>query len=150
MKLDGEIVLIDNDKFENSFLQEIVKRLGYDVSIIYLRTAIEGYNYLKNTTKEIFIIISEIQFDTMDGLELKRKINKESDIQWKSVPFIFVSNHITKSIIDQAYKLDIHGFFQKPRELPDLLDLYSIIIKYWILNMHPNKNQSFYNLNGDD
>ena len=80
MTLDGEIVLIDNDKFEKSFLQEIVKRLEYDVSIIYLRTAMEGYDYLKNTKKEIFLVISEIQFDTMNGLELKRKINNEKTL----------------------------------------------------------------------
>jgi DNA-binding NtrC family response regulator len=144
MKLDGEIILIDNDKFENEFLVEALKRLNYDVGVVYLNTPKAGFEYLRQTKKEIFLIISEMDFDGMDGLELKKAINEEKNTQWKSIPFVFIANAATKATVNEAYKYDIHGFFKKPVKLDDLTDLFSAIIKYWILNLHPNKSDTFY------
>jgi DNA-binding NtrC family response regulator len=144
MKLDGEIILIDNDKFEYDFLLEALKTLNYDVGVVYLKTAREGFEYLKQTSKAIFLIISEMDFDGMDGLELKKAINAEVNTQWKSIPFIFIANEATKETINKAYKHEIQGFFKKPIKLEELTDLFSVIIKYWIKNQHPNKNEGFY------
>jgi PleD family two-component response regulator len=144
MKLDGEIILIDNDKFEYDFLIEALKRLNYDVGVVYLQTAKEGFDYLKQTKKDIFLIISEIDFDGMDGLALKKAINEEANTVWKSIPFVFIANEATKETVDAAYKHNIHGLFRKPPKLDSLTDLFSVIIRYWIMNLHPNKDESFY------
>lgn len=144
MKLEGEIILIDNYKFEYDFLKEAMHRLGYEVGVVYLKNAEDGYKYLLQTKKEIFLIISEMDFEGMDGLELKRTINEESNTQWKSTPFVFIANSASKTTIDEAYRYNIQGFFKKPRKFDQLTDLFSVIIQYWILNLHPNKGEAFY------
>jgi DNA-binding NtrC family response regulator len=144
MKLDGEIILIDNDRFEFDFLKEALHRLNYDVGVVYFQTAIEGFEYLKQTQNEIFLIISEIDFDGMDGLALKKAINEEQNTHWKSIPFVFIANEATKETVDEAYKHEIHGLFRKPPKLEQLTDLFSAIIKYWMMNLHPNQGDNFY------
>lgn len=143
MKLDGEIILIDNDPFEYDFLKHALEILKYDVGVVYCKTAKDGFEYLKQTSKEIFLIISEIDFDGMDGMELKKALNDEVNTEWKSIPFVFIANSANTATVDEAYKHSIQGFFKKPRKLTDLTDLFSVIIKYWILNLHPNKPEPF-------
>jgi DNA-binding NtrC family response regulator len=144
MKLDGEIILIDNDKFEFDFLKEALRILNYDVRVVYLQTAKEGFEYLKQTKNQIFLIISEIDFDGMDGIALKKAINEEKNTHWKSIPFVFIANVATKATVDLAYQHEIHGLFRKPPKLEQLTDLFSAIIKYWMMNLHPYQDDSFY------
>jgi CheY-like chemotaxis protein len=144
MKLNGEIILIDNDEFEKEFLDSALKTLDYQVNVVYLKTAGEGFEYIKQTKKEIFLIISELEFQGMGGLELKKTINQEPNTHWKSIPFVFIANEATKATVDEAYKHNIQGLFKKPAHLEQLTDLFSVIIKYWIINLHPNKSAAFY------
>src|ERR1043165_4626217 len=111
MKLDGEIILIDNDKFEYDFLKEALNTLNYDVGVVYLQSAKDGFEYLKQTQKDIFLIISEIDFVGMDGLALKKAINDEGHTHWKSIPFVFIANEATTETVDEAYKYGIQGVF---------------------------------------
>lgn len=144
MKLEGEIILIDNDQFEYVFLEEALERLNYDVGVKYLKNETEGFEYLKQTDKEIFLIISEMDFEGANGLQFKKAIDAGPDTNWKSIPFVFIANSASKATIDEAYKHNIHGFFKKPARLEQLTDMFSVIIKYWILNLHPNKSETFY------
>jgi CheY-like chemotaxis protein len=144
VKLNGEIILIDNDDFEKDFLKEALKLLNYDIEVVYLPTANAGFDYLKKTQKEIFLIISEIDFDEMGGLDLKKIINKEPNTKWKSIPFVFIANTATKEIVQDAYKHNIQGFFRKPTQFKELTDMFSVIIRYWIMNFHPSTNDTFY------
>jgi DNA-binding NtrC family response regulator len=144
MKLEGEIILIDKDPFEQKFLKEVLERLKYDVCVKYFPTAKDGYDYLRQTDIEIFLIISEMDFDRMNGLQLKEAINNHEHTKWKSAPFIFIANNLDKKTTDAAYKLDIHGFFKKPDNLWELTNMFSVIIQYWIMNWHPNKSETSY------
>ena len=72
IKLDGEIILIDNDIFEYDFLKDALETLHYEVGVVYLNTAKKGFEYLKQTKRQIFLIISEIDFDEMSGIDLTR------------------------------------------------------------------------------
>lgn len=144
MILDGEIILIDNDRFEYDFLKEALQRLDYTVDVVYLQNAKEGYEYLKRTKKEIFLIISEIDFNHSGGFALKDALNKDEDTRLKSIPFVFIANFISKPVVDAAYNYQIQGLFVKPAKINELTDLFSTIIKYWIINVHPNKSEAFY------
>jgi response regulator RpfG family c-di-GMP phosphodiesterase len=142
MKLKGEIILIDDEKYEKEFLEEVLKRLSYEVTVTYFDTAKKGLEYLQKTENDIFLIISDIKMFDMDGLKFKEALNNDPHARLKSIPFVFTTHHATSYYIDEAFKLNIQGFFKKPVELDQLTEMLSIIIKYWIVNLHPNRNET--------
>jgi len=52
----------------------------------------EALLYLKDTTDDIFLILSDLNMPRMDGLKLKRMIDLPPDIKIKAIPFFFHSN----------------------------------------------------------
>lgn len=140
----GELILIDSDQFEYELLKEVLHRLRYNVALVYFPTAGEGLDYLSKTKNEIFLVISELHFPGMSGYQLKQAINEVDETRWLSVPFIFIANSATKMDIDEAYKQNIHGIFKKPKQMKDLTHMFSVIIEYWMMNLHPHKSLHFY------
>lgn len=144
MKLQGEIILIDDEQYEKEFLHEVLETLDYEIKVVYFDTASEALSYIRGTKKDIFLIISDIHMDDMSGIKLKEILNNDPNTRLKSIPFVFTTNHATKHNIDEAYTHNIQGFFKKPEGLKNLTLLFSTIIKYWLINLHPNKGEHFY------
>ncbi len=75
----------------------------------------------------------------MNGLELKRKIDKDPKLREKSIPFIFYSTAANKDAVDEAYtELTIQGFFIKGTDYQKTKSLIQVIIEYWKNCVHPN------------
>jgi CheY-like chemotaxis protein len=144
MKIQGEIILVDDEQYEEDFLKEVLETLDYDVKVVYFNHAINALNYIKDTTSDIFLIISDIHMDDISGIRFKEILNSHPDTKLKSIPLVFTTNHASKEYIDEAYKQNIQGFFKKPVGLKNLTELFAIIIKYWLVNLHPNKGSYFY------
>lgn len=138
-KLRGLILLIDDEEYEKDFLKESLGELDYDVSVKYFNNAKEGLEYIRQTKDDLFLIIADIQMLPMSGLELKEAIENDPAIKLKAIPFVFATAFATKENIDLAYKHNIQGFFEKPTDFKKLSAMLSVIIKYWIINLHPNK-----------
>jgi CheY-like chemotaxis protein len=80
----------------------------------------------------------------INGIRLKQILNDDPNTALKSIPFVFTTNDASKRNIDEAYKHNIQGFFKKPIGLRNLTELLSTIMKYWLINLHPNKSEYFY------
>jgi response regulator RpfG family c-di-GMP phosphodiesterase len=145
--IKGEIILIDDDEYELSFVKLSVKELGYHVSIKYFKSAKEALEYLQKSETEPFLIISDYRMAEMSGPEFKSRIDKSVELK-KKIPFVFYSNYVTGEIIEESYKHNIQGFFKKPVGLERLTKLLDILIKYWIINITPN-NLNFPSFNDE-
>ena len=140
MKIKGEIILIDKDDFEREFYHEILKRLKLSTEVRHFRKPLEGLDYLKKCKEKIFVVISLIDFGpgNITGLELKRKINEDPHLLLKAVPFVFMTYLDDKDTIEEAYKLNIQGYFKKPMTLVESERLISTLFSYWICNLRPD------------
>jgi len=139
-KLKGQIILIDDEQYEEDFLNNCLAELDYDVEVKYFGTATEAFAYLKSSKEDTFLVISDMHMPGMSGIELKEKIDSDPDTKLKSIPFVFATTAPTKEGIIQAYKHNIQGFFKKPVDLNDLKSVISVIVRYWSINLHPNKS----------
>src|SRR4051812_42508655 len=111
MKLNGEIILIDDEQYEQEFLREVLDKLNYEVTIAYFEDAPTALEYLKHSDNEIFMIISDINLGAMSGFKLKEALDADPKTRYKSIPFIFTTNAVTRETICEAYKYNIQGFF---------------------------------------
>ncbi|HET6243448.1 MAG: response regulator [Bacteroidetes bacterium] len=138
-KLTGKIILVDNEKYEKELLEKSLQQKDWDVEIEYFTHSLDALEYLKKTKDAIFLIISEFDLVKMNGLEMKKAIDEHLEASKRAVPFIFLSNTETKQDLKDAYLYRVGGSFKKPSNVDKQAEIFDIIIRYWIVNNHPNK-----------
>jgi CheY-like chemotaxis protein len=138
--LKGKIILVDDDVYEKGLLQSALKRRGWDCKVEYFDNAHHALEHLRENADEIFLIISDMNMPAMNGLDFKKAIDNDIKLREKSIPFIFATSNQVKEQITQAFAYRVQGFFYKPNTTEEQADTLDIIIKYWIISSHPNKD----------
>jgi DNA-binding NtrC family response regulator len=135
----GKIILIDDEAYEADFLERALKEKNWDITIEYFHNVDDAIEHLKMNPDEIFLIISDLEMPRKSGLDLKKIIDNDAYLSQKSIPFIFVSNVISREKVIEAYKLHAQGYFQKPMTPGEQAKMFEIIIRYWNACLHPTK-----------
>lgn len=141
-RIKGKIVLVDDEKYEKTLLEMALLQKQWKIELVYFKNPMEAFEFLKKTDDEIFLIIADMNMPGMNGLDLKKAIDMEKALFQKSIPFIFFSNSASKEQITQAYDYRVQGYFTKPLTVEEQANQLDIIIKYWIISRHPNKDYS--------
>jgi len=136
-----KIILIDDHPYEVDLLNLALEKLHLDYEIIYFSNAKEAYTYFEKTTDPIFIIISDINMPGMNGIELRKEIDRNTKLKKKTIPYIFFSSSTKECDVDEAYDYNAQGYFKKPMGLDEMTELFDSIIKYWQKCRHPNKQE---------
>lgn len=139
-KVKGKIILVDDELYEKELLSLALRKKHWDIELEYFSSAEEALQHLKENDDEIFLIISDINMPKMNGLDFKRAIDSDKFLMTKSIPFIFASTAQTKEQVTEAYQYRVQGYFRKPSTLEEQAEMLEIIIRYWIISRHPNKD----------
>ena len=138
----GPIILIDDDRDDEELFREALYELGILNQLIYFRDCIEAFAYLKSTTDNPLIIISDINLPKQTGIEFKKQIDEDPQLRSKSIPFVFLSTSTEKQHVDTAYKeMTVQGYFHKPTSFRELKRVIQLMIDYWQTSKHPNTIQ---------
>ena len=143
IKLKGKIILVDDDNYEQEILESALQKRGWDAKVEYFSDVKEALDHLKKNKDEIFLVISDMNMPGMNGLDFKKAIDCDVELRKKSIPFIFATSSSVKSEITQAFDYRVQGYFRKPNTTEEQADMLDIIIKYWIISSHPNKDVDF-------
>jgi CheY-like chemotaxis protein len=74
----------------------------------------------------------------MSGAELKEKINENTQMRRKSIPYVFLTTTSEHHAVLNAYESLSQGFFTKPDNFDSLKKMIEMILNYWKLARHPN------------
>jgi len=135
--LNSPILIVEDDKDDTELLTMALKAIGIKNEFICFQNPTEALVYLKETKRDTFLIISDVNMPLMNGLEFKKKINEDSVLFSKSIPFVFLSTSASVYIVNEAYSLSIQGYFQKPTNLQSMNNVARSIIDYWSNCKHP-------------
>lgn len=139
MEISGIVVIIEDDLDDRIFIQQIFKDLSIDNKIEWFDNAGEAFDFLKATSQKIFIIFSDVNLPGQSGLEFKRRIDADSKLRKKSIPFVFYSTSANQNDVNEAYtKMTIQGFFKKDMDYEAARNLMKVIFEYWSVCKHPN------------
>ena len=139
-KINGKIILVDDDSYEKEALILALEKRNWQVKVEYFSDVKTALEHLRNDNEEIFLIISDMNMPKMNGMDFKKAIDDDPVLTKKSIPFIFASSVATKAEITQAYNYRVQGYFGKPNNIEDQAEMLDLIIKYWIVSRHPNKD----------
>jgi CheY-like chemotaxis protein len=136
----GAILLIEDDEDDTYFFKEIVEDIGLKNKVIAFNNANNAFEFLDQTTEDIFIIFSDINMPRRNGLQFKHDIDANPTLRRKSIPFIFYSTTANKGDVTEAFEtLTVQGFFRKGTDYEKTKQQISMIMQYWEDCEHPNK-----------
>ena len=134
----GPIIIIEDDIDDQQLVEEALAQIGITNELIFFDKAQPAYNFLLVTTKQPFLIITDMNLPGMNGLEFQKKICENEYLRRKSIPFIFFSTTDNPYTVNKAYDNVVQGYFHKPSQFDDLKETLESIMAYWKRCLHPN------------
>ncbi|GAB3557981.1 response regulator [Spirosoma fluminis] len=131
------IVFIDADEDDHLTFKQALAELSLPNPILVFSQAELALDYLVITEDQPFLIICEISMPGMNGLELRRQIERDSNLRRKATPFVFMTNPVIDYLVEEAYELTIQGLFEKKTVFDDWKRQLGAIIAYWKECQHP-------------
>ncbi len=139
MSKSGSVIIVEDDQDDRYMLERVFEELAFANQRVYFTNGMEAFQYLKTTTEQPFLIISDMNLPGQNGIEFKRRIDQDPQLRQKSVPFVFFSTAADPGSVTTAYtEMTVQGFFQKPASYEELKAIMQLLIHYWQLCKHPN------------
>ncbi|MCY7422043.1 MAG: response regulator [Chitinophagaceae bacterium] len=137
-KATRPIIILEDDLDDQEIMREVLNDLQVGYRIDFYTNAKEVLEYLYTTKEQPFLIISDVNLPTMNGLELRKILNENEYLRLKSIPFVFFSTSSDEFAVKQAYNLTVQGYFVKQNSIPDIKGTIKLIIEYWEKCEHIN------------
>lgn len=139
----GGVTLIAEDIEDEIFIyQRAIKKLGIP-NVHFVRDGSEVIDYLqgngqyadRNTYPFPRCLWLDLKMPRMTGFDVLRWLQKNP--KCKVVPTIIMSNSNVLRDVDEAYELGANCFFQKPRQLNEMVELIALIDHFWKICLVP-------------
>lgn len=137
-KANRPIIILEDDMDDQEIMKEVLEDLQVPYRIDFYVHAKDLLDYLYTTKESPFLILSDVNLPSMNGLELRKIINDDDYLRMKSVPFVFFSTSSDEYAVKQAYDLTVQGYFVKQYSIPDIKSTLKLIISYWEQCEHIN------------
>lgn len=136
MKQDP-ILIVDDDSDDLEMIKEVAARIKFTRPIHVFQSGDDLIHYLRNTEGAPFLILCDVNLPGETGFDIKKRMQEDPELKYKSVPFIFWSTSASEKQIQYAYDLPVQGFFFKPTDFKELCDTFETIMDYWQKSQHP-------------
>jgi CheY-like chemotaxis protein len=135
---NSPVLIVEDDQDDCAILIEAIREIGVSNELRCFNNGQQALSYLKATHEKTFLILSDVNMPLMDGLELKKEINKDDTLRRRSIPFVFLSTSSAAKEIISAYDMMAQGFFIKSGQFETLKNNLKAIFEYWRMSKHPN------------
>jgi CheY-like chemotaxis protein len=125
-------MIIEDDRDDQELLEETFSILDYPNPIIFFSDGNEALKHLLETNTPPVLIISDINMPKISGLEVRERINGNTELQKLQIPYVFFTTSTQKATIVDAYNLSAHGFFTKPNTMAEFQNTIKTIVEYWL------------------
>lgn len=138
MSLRGPIISIEDDEDDQYLIGRIIEALNVPNEVRFFSNGQEALHYLEVTSEQPFLILCDVNMPIMNGLELRKRMNKSEYLRRKCIPFVFLTTAANRELVDLAYDETVQGFFKKSTDYAKFQEHISLIINYWQNCIHPN------------
>ena len=119
-KASTPIIILEDDMDDQEIMKEVLEDLQVPYRIDFYVHAKDLLDYLYTTNESPFLILSDVNLPSMNGLELRKIIFENEYLRVKSIPFVFFSTSSDEYAVKQAYDLTVQGYFVKQYSIPDI------------------------------
>jgi CheY-like chemotaxis protein len=134
----GPIIIVDDDPDDREIYAEAIKAIGIPNHIRFFESCHSALDYLSTTSERPFIILSDVNLPVMSGIQFKTKIQEDSYLREKGIPFVFISTNASATAVRQAHALSVQGYFEKPSNMEAIKRMLRTLFDYWEFSKHVN------------
>jgi len=124
-------------------LKESAEKVGVPVRLQITRDGEEALAYLngegefRDREKHPFpqIVVTDLKMPRLSGLDVLAWLREHDEYQ--RIPKILLSGSCEECDVDQAYRLGVNTYFQKPSSSGDYKELVHQIVSYWAHTERP-------------
>jgi DNA-binding NarL/FixJ family response regulator len=138
MNKNGDIIIIEDDEDDQYLLEEAFIFMDYPNKRKYFSDGVTALGYLHTTSDIPFLILSDINMPVLSGFELRIKLQADSELSLKCIPYLFFSTAVSQRMVIDAYSMSVQGFFIKQESFDELVNTLKAIIEYWKRCVAPN------------
>src|SRR5690606_32078869 len=139
MAKSGPIIVLEDDLDDQSILEEAIRESGTSNEILFFINGPSAFDFLKSTETQPFLILSDVNMPMQTGIQFKKKIDQDTQLRKKSIPFIFFSTSADSDSVTKAYhEMTVQGFFRKSNSYGEVKNTIKLIMDYWRHCQHPN------------
>ena len=109
----GEVraLIVDDSSVMRKIVERSLRQAGLDSLVVHeAASGIEGLDVLK--TKQVDLILSDINMPSMDGLEFLRQLRKQNLAP--GVPVVMITTESSEEHVKQAILAGAQGYIRKP------------------------------------
>src|SRR2546423_8276532 len=147
MKRGFTMLLAEDDQNERVLMAHVIalsgQRAGIGINIQVVDDGAEAIAYLSGEGKfrdraaHPFpeLIVLDLKMPRMDGLDVLRWLSEHPE--YRRVPKIMLSGSGEDRDVEEAYRLGVNTYFQKPASLDEYRELVHHMILYWSHTKRP-------------
>ena len=104
-------LIVDDSSVMRKIVERALRQAGLDTLVVYeAGSGTEGLDTLK--TKQVDLILSDINMPSMDGLEFLRQIRAQNLAD--GVPVVMITTESSEEHVKQAILAGAQGYIRKP------------------------------------
>ena len=104
-------LIVDDSSVMRKIVERALRQAGLDPMVIHeASSGVEGLEVLK--TKQVDLILSDINMPSMDGLEFLRQIRDQNLAP--GVPVVMITTESSEEHVKQAIQAGARGYIRKP------------------------------------
>jgi two-component system, chemotaxis family, chemotaxis protein CheY len=104
-------LIVDDSSVMRKIVERALRQAGLDLLVVYeAGSGVEGIDLLK--TKQVDLILSDINMPAMDGLEFLRQIRAQNLAD--GVPVVMITTESSEEHVKQAIQSGAQGYIRKP------------------------------------
>ncbi len=126
------LLIIEDDLGDLKLTKHAVKISFKDVNIVDCNSADKALTFLtaENNSLDLpDLIILDLNLPKLCGLDFLKEVKTNEKL--KHIPIVIFTNSNAKKDIRSAYENYASGYFRKPSEITEIIDVITIIINYW-------------------
>ena len=120
------VLVVDDSSMMRRTLEAILDSLGVGW-VMHADNAYEGYQAICDSDPDL--VISDWDMRPGDGLDLVEMIRNEPDSPNRYLPFIMLTGHSERNLVEKARDLGVTEFLAKPVAPKDLLARLNTVIE---------------------
>jgi two-component system response regulator len=127
------IIVAEDDEGERYLLQKAFEDVGIHQTVDYVSNGLELVEYVManaSVPSGGLLVVLDLNMPVMDGREALKAIR--SDPHLRHIPVVVLTNSRNPADVYGAYRDGANGFFTKPFTYTELLDLVTVLKRYWI------------------
>ena len=132
------LLLVEDDTLDALNVQRVFRGLVAIASVTVAQDGVEGMEVLRSGSLPLhrLVILLDLRMPRMNGLEFLRVLR--ADPHLRAIPVVVLTTSADEGDREQAYRMNVAGYFLKPVNLSEFKQAMTTFTEYWSRVIFPN------------